>query len=168
MSMGSRRYVLYRFFLNDSTPSDHFTSITEKDLDTTLLAHEAFTASIKASPTFSPPFTSLGIYYRALAEPDLPKASQCFQKAFELNAKEELAARYLAEEYAAISEWNLVEVVARRVVDGNKGKLAMGTKAAIRFSWAWKAIGGADLVRISNSFNFLLYFANFLFLIISY
>lgn len=108
--------------------------------------YKAFISSLKASPSYAPAFTSLGLYYRSLSEPDWERSSKCFQKAFELDPGQEVAAKHLAEEFAELSEWGLVEVIARRVVEGNKGKAGMGGKAAARLAWAWKAIGGAELV----------------------
>jgi superkiller protein 3 len=108
--------------------------------------YKAFISSLKASPAYAPAFTSLGLYYRSLSDPDWERSSKCFQKAFELDPSQEVAAKYLAEEFAELSEWSLVEVIARRVVEGNKGKAGMGGKAAARLAWAWKAIGGAELV----------------------
>lgn len=119
----------------------------ETDPEQNATAYDAFIASILACPTFAPAFTSLGIYYQTVTPPDPQRSSQCFRKAFELDDGEEVAARFLAEEFASIGEWSLVEVVARRVVDGNGAKSALGGKAAQRLSWAWKAIGGAELVR---------------------
>ncbi|GAA5925404.1 SKI complex subunit tetratricopeptide repeat protein SKI3 [Sporobolomyces koalae] len=107
--------------------------------------YKSFISSLKASPSYAPAFTSLGLYYRTLPEPDWERSSKCFQKAFELDPSQEVAAKYLAEEFAELSEWSLVEVIARRVIDGNKGKAGMGGKAAARLAWAWKAIGGAEL-----------------------
>ncbi|GAA5931798.1 hypothetical protein JCM3775_000045 [Rhodotorula graminis] len=117
----------------------------ESALDQTKPAYDAYIASLRASPGFAPAFTSLGIYYRSLSTPDWERASKCFQKAFELDPSEEVAARYLAEEFAELGEWSLVEVIARRVVEGNKGRAGMGVKAAARLAWAWKAIGASEL-----------------------
>ncbi|KAL8292821.1 hypothetical protein RQP46_000515 [Phenoliferia psychrophenolica] len=117
----------------------------ETDPDQNAPAYDAFIASVLASPTFAPAFTSLGVYYQTVEPVDFKRASQCFSKAFELDDGQEVAARYLAEEFSEIGEWSLVEVIARRVVDGNGGKSALGGKAAQRLSWAWKAIGGAEL-----------------------
>ncbi|KAL7337042.1 hypothetical protein BJY59DRAFT_705069, partial [Rhodotorula toruloides] len=100
---------------------------------------------LRASPSFAPAFPSLGIYYRLLASPDWERSSKCFQKAFELDPSQEVAARYLAEEFAELGEWSLVEVIARRVIDGNKGRAGMSGKAAARLAWAWKAIGSSEL-----------------------
>ncbi|KAK4701573.1 superkiller protein 3, partial [Phenoliferia sp. Uapishka_3] len=117
----------------------------ETDPDQNAPAYDAFIASVLATPTFAPAFTSLGIYYQTVEPPDYSRSSQCFSKAFELDDGQEVAARYLAEEFSEIGDWSLVEVVARRVVDGAGGKSALGGKAAQRLSWAWKAIGGAEL-----------------------
>ncbi|GJN90635.1 hypothetical protein Rhopal_003647-T1 [Rhodotorula paludigena] len=108
-------------------------------------AYDAYISSLRALSTFAPAFTSLGIYYRSLATPDWERSSKCFQKAFELDPSQEVAARFLAEEFADLGEWSLVEVIARRVVDGNKGRAGMGGKAAARLAWAWKAIGASEL-----------------------
>lgn len=40
----------------------------------------------------------------------------------------------------------MVEVIARRVVENNTGKAALGGKAAVKLAWAYKAIGGSELV----------------------
>ncbi|BGP16261.1 hypothetical protein JCM10213_007705 [Rhodosporidiobolus nylandii] len=117
----------------------------ESSPDLTQEAYNAYISSLRAFPSYAPSFTSLGLYYRSLSEPDWERASKCFQKAFELDPGQEVAARYLAEEFAELGEWSLVEVIARRVVEGNKGKVGMGGKAAKRLAWAWKAIGGSEL-----------------------
>lgn len=91
---------------------------------------------------------------------DPNRASKCFQKAFELDAREAEAARRLAEGFAEEREWDLVEVVARRVIEGEGGLEGGGTgassgaaaegAAAARYlptnAWAWKAVGVVDLV----------------------
>lgn len=108
-------------------------------------SYDAYIAALRADPSYAPAFTSLGTYYRSLPTPDWDRSSKCFQKAFELDATQEVAARHLAEEFADLSEWSLVEVIARRVVDGNKGRAGMGSTAAARLAWAWKAIGASEL-----------------------
>ncbi|KAJ8294040.1 Superkiller protein 3 [Rhodotorula toruloides] len=81
-------------------------------------AYDAYISALRASPSFAPAFPSLGIYYRLLASPDWERLS---------------------------NEWSLVEVIAGRVIDGNKGCAGMGGKAAARLAWAWKAIGSSEL-----------------------
>lgn len=119
-------------------------------------AFDAFNASILRDNTYAPSFTSLGFYYLEDVEPaDEESATKCFQKAFELDEREEIAARKLAESYAETEDWDLVEAIARRLVRNlyaNKGTYGTietpvaGSTAARKYGWAWKAIGMADLV----------------------
>ena len=118
-------------------------------------SYKLWVTSLKRSTTFAPAFTSLGIYYSDYSIPrDTIRASKCFQKAFELDAREAEAARRLAEGFADEQEWDLVEIVARRTIEG-EGGLEGGdsgiSKATTRFlptnAWAWKAVGVVELVR---------------------
>ncbi|KAJ7782973.1 TPR-like protein [Mycena metata] len=116
-------------------------------------AYRYFILSLKRNPSYAPAFTSLGIYYSDFVTPrDPTRASKCFQKAFELDAREGDAARRLADGFADEREWDLVEVVARRTIEG-EGGLDAGLKSdgAGRFlptnAWAWKAVGVVELAR---------------------
>ncbi len=103
----------------------------------------------------APAFTSLGKYYEEHISPSDPvRASKCFQKAFELDSREVYAARRLAFGFAEEREWDLVEVVARRTIEG-EGGLDAGLDVASKTSatlftpmnaWAWKAVGAVELV----------------------
>ena len=103
-------------------------------------------------PSFAPAFTSLGIYYSEVASPPDPsRASKCFQKAFELDPRETDAAQRLAQGFAEEREWDLVEVVARRTIDGEGGlEGGVDAVAPARYlplnAWAWKALGVVELV----------------------
>ncbi|GAC95416.1 hypothetical protein PHSY_002992 [Pseudozyma hubeiensis SY62] len=121
-------------------------------------AFTAFITALKRNPAFAPAYTSLGFYYEdVLQPPDLTRSSKCFQKAFELDAREDEAARRLAVGFAEEQEWDLVEVVARRTIEGEGGADAIGghTSAALhasrrhlsRNSWAWKAIGNVEIAK---------------------
>jgi superkiller protein 3 len=122
-------------------------------------AYRYFIASLKSNTTYSPAFTSLGIYYSEYASPPDPvRASKCFQKAFELDPREAFAARRLAEGFAEDGQWDLVEVVARRTIEGEGlDAAAEGTWAepAARYlpanAWAWKAVGIVELVSLMLS-----------------
>lgn len=127
----------------------------EDDAEAQAESYRLWITSLKRSTTFAPAFTSLGIYYLDYGTPrDTIRASKCFQKAFELDAREAEAARRLAEGFADEREWDLVEIVARRTIEG-EGGLEGGdsgiSKAATRFlptnAWAWKAAGVVELVR---------------------
>ncbi|KAF9245024.1 superkiller protein 3 [Melanogaster broomeanus] len=121
--------------------------------------HEAFSHfinSLKSDRTYAPSYTSLGIYYSEFADPPDPnRASKCFQKAFELDPREADAARRLAEGFADEREWDLVEVVARRTIDGEGGLdagIQTGDGVVVgRYlptnAWAWKAVGVVELTR---------------------
>jgi superkiller protein 3 len=120
-------------------------------------AYGCFIMALKRHSTYAPAFTSLGVYYAEFVSPPDPiRASKCFQKAFELDPREGYAARRLAEGFAEEREWDLVEVVARRTIDG-EGGLEAGMKdgdavAIGRYlptnAWAWKAVGVVELVRL--------------------
>ncbi|KAJ7675089.1 superkiller protein 3 SKI3 [Mycena rosella] len=92
-------------------------------------AYRHFILALKRNPSYAPAFTSLGIYYAEFVSPrDPTRASKCFQKAFELDAREGDAARRLADGFAEEREWDLVEVVARRTIEG-EGGLDAGLKS---------------------------------------
>ncbi|KAI6121364.1 superkiller protein 3 [Pisolithus sp. B1] len=119
-------------------------------------AYANFIRSLRCDPEYAPSYTSLGVYYSEFAvPPDPTRASKCFQKAFELNPTEVEAARRLADGFANEREWDLVEVVARRTIEG-EGVLDLGIGeeggvVAGRYlpanAWAWKALGVVELSR---------------------
>lgn len=129
-----------------------------RDEEHQLAAFDAFNASILRDNTYSPSFTSLGFYYtQDISPPDEDSATRCFQRAFELDEREEVAARMLAEAYSETEDWDLVEAIARRLVrnlHAGQGKYgvvetpAAGSLSAKKYGWAWKAIGMADLVSL--------------------
>ena len=117
-------------------------------------AYASFVEALKIAPSFAPAFASRGEFYlEAGSPPDHAQASQCLQKAFELDPREIGAARLLVEEFAADRQWDLVEIVARRVLAGHAGsgrqpaeRVTAGSVQARRLAWAWRAVGSADLV----------------------
>ncbi|KAG9127255.1 Superkiller protein 3 [Ceratobasidium sp. 392] len=122
-------------------------------------SYKRFIISLKQNSSFAPAFTSLGIYYNEHADPPDPlRASKCFQKAFELDAREGDAARRLAERFADEREWDLVEVVARRTIEGEGGLTGGLDKQIVEvarhqpiYAWAWKAIGLVEMNRHNYS-----------------
>ncbi|KAJ3913647.1 superkiller protein 3 [Lentinula edodes] len=115
-----------------------------------------FIAALKCDPNYAPAFTCLGIYYSEHLSPSDPaRASKCFQKAFELDSREADAARRLAKGFADEQEWDLVEVVARRTIEGEGGldgglqkiEENVAGKYLPTNAWAWKALGVVSLVR---------------------
>ena len=106
-------------------------------------AYARFLASMQTDMNFAPAYTSMGIYYADYAK-DRKRARRCFQKAFELSSGEVEAAERLAKSFASSSEWDLVEVVAQRVVESGKVKQAPGSKKKAA-SWPFAALGVVQL-----------------------
>ncbi|KAL9099704.1 MAG: hypothetical protein Q9163_004838 [Psora crenata] len=106
-------------------------------------AYARFLASLQADMNFAPAYTSLGIYYADYAR-DKKRARKCFQKAFELSSSEVEAAHRLADSFALSGQWDLVEVVAQRVVESGKIRPAPGSKKEA-ISWPYAALGVVQL-----------------------
>ena len=106
-------------------------------------AYARFLASIQADMNFAPSYTSLGVYYADYAK-DKKRARKCFQKAFELSPSEVEAAERLTRLFAKSGEWDLVEVVAQRVVDSGKVRPPPGSKKK-GHSWPFVALGVVQL-----------------------
>ncbi|XP_014551777.1 hypothetical protein COCVIDRAFT_112036 [Bipolaris victoriae FI3] len=96
-------------------------------------------AAIKANPNYAPAYTLLGIFYEDYNK-DRKRARQCFQKAFELSPSEIVAAERLARLFANQGEWDIVEVIAQRVVDSGKARQTPGSKRK-GISWPYSALG---------------------------
>ena len=120
-------------------------------------AYKLWITALKRSSTFAPAYTSLGIHYADYADPkDAMRASKCFQKAFELDAREVEAARRLAEGFVEEQEWDLAEIVARRTIEGEGAfEGDQGSDAKSRHlttnTWAWKVAGLVALVCRSST-----------------
>lgn len=106
-------------------------------------AYARFISSLQADLNFAPAYTSLGVYYTDYAK-DRSRGRKCFQKAFELSSSEVVAAERLAQSFAKTSEWDLVEVVAQRVVESGKLRPPPGSKKQ-GISWPFAALGVVQL-----------------------
>lgn len=102
-------------------------------------AYARFLASIKTNVNFAPAYTSLGTYYSDYAR-DKKRGRQCFQKAFELSPAEVYAAERLAKTFADQGDWDIVEVIAQRVVDSGRTRPPPGSKKK-GISWPHAALG---------------------------
>lgn len=110
-------------------------------------AYSYFMRALQSNNNYAPAYTSMGIYYADIAG-DVIRATKCFEKAFELSPGEIEAAERLARMFADTKEWDLVEIIARRVVDADKKRSIPG-KA---MSWPQNAIGVVELVRTVHGF----------------
>ncbi|KAG4412970.1 hypothetical protein IFR04_013891 [Cadophora malorum] len=106
-------------------------------------AYSYFLSALKSNLNFAPAYTSLGTFYADYLR-DNKRARKCFQKAFELSPSEVEAAERLAKIFAEQGEWELVEVVAQRVVDSGKVRPSPGSKRK-GISWPFAALGVAEL-----------------------
>jgi len=122
------------------------------------LKHSAYTCfikSIKCDTSIASSFTYLGLYYDE--QHDHARSSKCFQRAFELDATEELAAFKLASEFADNRQWDLVAVVTRRLLfggvqqkiqpsdDEDESSELTNLASYQQHVWAWKASGVVQL-----------------------
>ncbi|KAH0845656.1 Superkiller protein 3 [Fonsecaea pedrosoi] len=96
-------------------------------------------AAIKADPSYAPAYTLLGIYFQDYGK-SKARARVALQKAFELSTSELEAAHRLAQAFADNAEWDLVELVAQRVVTSGKARPAPGSKKKA-YSWPFTALG---------------------------
>ncbi|KAK4981766.1 Superkiller protein 3 [Elasticomyces elasticus] len=108
-------------------------------------AYARFLSAVKTNVNFAPAYASLGFYYADYAK-DKKRARQCFQKAFELSASEVEAAERLARSFADQGDWDVVEVVAQRVVDSGKVRPPPGSKKK-GISWPFSALGVVQMNR---------------------
>jgi superkiller protein 3 len=95
--------------------------------------------AIKANASYAPAYTLLGIYFQDYGK-SKQRARVALQKAFELSTSELEAAERLAKAFANASEWDLVELVSKRVVDSGKARPAPGSKKKA-VSWPYAALG---------------------------
>lgn len=95
--------------------------------------------SIKANPNYPPAYTLLGVYFQDYGK-SKQRARVALQKAFELSTSELEAAHRLARAFSDTAEWDLVELVAQRVVTSGKARPAPGSKKKA-YSWPYAALG---------------------------
>ncbi|KAF8442581.1 hypothetical protein BGX38DRAFT_1096186 [Terfezia claveryi] len=103
-------------------------------------AYSYFMRALQSNSNYAPAYTSMGIYYADIAG-DVIRATKCFEKAFELSPGEIEAAERLARMFADTREWDLVEIIARRVADADKKRSITG----MVMSWPQNAIGMVEL-----------------------
>lgn len=106
-------------------------------------AYAHFISSLQANLTFAPAYTSLGVYYADYAK-DKKRARKCFQKAFEISASEVIAAQRLASIFADQKQWDLVELVAQRVIESGMARAPPGSKKK-SLSWPFAALAVCQL-----------------------
>lgn len=108
-------------------------------------AYRFLLASLKANPNYAPAYTLLGFYFKDYAR-NKARMRTAFQKAFDLSSSELTAAEQLAQMFSLEAEWDLVELVAKQVVDSGKARPAPGSKKKA-YSWPYAALGVVQMSR---------------------
>lgn len=94
-------------------------------------AFACYIQSLRYNPNHAPTYTALGLYYADVVKDQL-RAEKCFQKALELSSREIRAAERLASAFADSGDWELVQIIAQRIIQGNE---------SLKVAWPYRAIG---------------------------
>lgn len=99
------------------------------------VAFKQLVNSIKALDTFAASYSTLGDIYSCFFG-DKTRAFKCYYKAFELNARDIVAAKYMAENYADLGNWQAASTVAKRLIS------AENTRRKLKdMNWAYRVVG---------------------------
>lgn len=114
-------------------------------------AYKYLIDALKADSSYAPAYTLLGYYFQDYAKNKI-RARVAFQKAFELSTSEVYAAEQLAQMFAVQQEWDLVELVAQRVVESGQARPAPGSRKKAH-SWPYAALGMVQMDRAQYSLS---------------
>lgn len=122
----------------------------EDDSDQTNVqtAYDLSISSLKDSKTHAPSYTLLGVlYHQHLNEKQ--RAQKCFYKAFELDVAEITAAKYLVTELAEKNEWEVSDILCKRVVTSEKSRRILFSQLYedLDKSWPYRVLGCSALNR---------------------
>lgn len=111
-------------------------------------AYDLLIQSLKDSKNHAPSFTLLGIIYNDYYN-DTTRAQKCFFKAFELDVAEVTAAKYIVTELAAKNEWEVTDILCKRVVTSEKSRrvLLSTLHEDSDKSWPYRVLGCSALNR---------------------
>lgn len=124
--------------------------LTEKPLGVSAvkLAFDLLILSLKDLKNYAPSFTLLGVIYNDHYN-DPVRAQKCFYKAFELDVAEITAAKYLVTDLADKNEWEVTEILCKRVVTSEKSRriLFSPLHEDKDKSWPYRVLGCSALNR---------------------
>ncbi|QBM90394.1 superkiller protein 3 [Metschnikowia aff. pulcherrima] len=111
-------------------------------------AYDLLILSLKDSKTFAPAYTLLGVLYHDHYGDKL-RAQKCFYKAFELDVAEITAAKYLVQDLAENSDWEVTEILCKRVVTSEKSRRILFSQLYedTDKSWPYRVLGCSALNR---------------------
>lgn len=111
-------------------------------------AYDLLVAALRDSKTYAPAYTLLGVLYYDHYD-DKVRAQKCFYKAFELDVAEITAAKYLVQDLAQKSDWEVTEILCKRVVSSEKSKRILFSQIYEDpdKSWPYRVLGCSALNR---------------------
>uniref|UniRef100_A0A0L0P0L0 PEP-CTERM system TPR-repeat lipoprotein n=1 Tax=Candidozyma auris TaxID=498019 RepID=A0A0L0P0L0_CANAR len=111
-------------------------------------AYDLLISSLKDSNTYAPSFTLLGVLYHDHLN-EKRRAQKCFYKAFELDVGEITAAKYLVTELTEKNEWEVSDILCKRVVTSDKSRRILFSQLNDDpdRSWPYRALGCSALNR---------------------
>lgn len=100
--------------------------------------------SLKDNDAYAPSYTLLGILF-AESFNDVKRAQKCFYKAFDLDPNEIEAARYLVKHATAENEWDVAQVLAKRVVTSEHSRRLIMRGGIPDAAWPYRVLGSGAL-----------------------
>lgn len=120
----------------------------ESNTDYLTKAYDSLILALKDSKYYAPAYTLLGVIYWDHYD-DKARAQKCFYKAFELDLGEILAAKYLVKDLAKNKDWDVCDILCKRVVSTEKSKRALFDKHSEDDdrAWPYRVLGCSALNR---------------------
>lgn len=118
------------------------------DSDNVQKAYDLLILSLKDSKEHAPSYTLLGILYNDHFH-ESKRAHKCFYKAFELDVAEITAAKYLVSDLTNRNEWEVSDILCRRVVTSERCRRILFSQLYEDSdrSWPYRALGCSALNR---------------------
>lgn len=110
------------------------------------IAHDYLVESLRHSSMYAPSYTLLGLIYQNYRN-DNVHAQKCFYRAFEIDASEIVAAKYLVANFAQRNEWDVTDILCQRVTLSDKSRrmlLSQHNEDSDR-SWPYRVLGCSAL-----------------------
>lgn len=120
-------------------------SLEDENQENIKFAFKLLIQSIKILDTFAPGFSTLGDIYCHYYK-DHSRAFKCYFKAFDLDAGDYTAAKYITETYASKPNWQAASSIASRLIKGEKAKAEIRSN-----NWPFRVVGIAHLEKQEES-----------------
>ncbi|CUM64595.1 uncharacterized protein PRCAT00002203001, partial [Priceomyces carsonii] len=118
----------------------------DKGIEIINKAYHYLIRSLKDANNYAPSYTLLGVLYHDYYG-DKQRAHKCFYKAFELDESELLAAKYLVDDFTSRNEWNIAEILCKRIANSERSRRVMYNKQH-EYSdscWPYRVLGCSSL-----------------------